>query len=199
MILPPGSINLHHELTLNQSKTIDTYVFGRNSHNTSQFCSKMGMGLVENGMVELEINLWFLFQASWTFLTNQWWWNNSSLQPHAHGVMARAASHYPISLQNGDRLCRKWQGWTRKPSIIPTSSIMNLDHEIVLTLECDNNSLQPYTCVFLSSTAPELLNVAPKWGLAWHKRARLDYKSIYDYHHKLHKSSLWTNIDFIMV
>ena len=71
--------------------------------------------------------------------------------------------------------------------MIPIPGIVNLDHEVVFTLEWYyNTSPQPYTHIFLARTATHLLNFAPKWKLAWQKIVLLLWNTICASHLRLH-------------
>ena len=159
--------------------------------------------LVENGEVGLENYPWFSFQASWTFLINQYWLWTSIITVYNHTNMCFGPEHpqnESMFLQNGDLFDRKWWGWSRNSSTIPLLGFVNLDNKLILNLNWYSISLQPYTHVFCAIIATKLVHFPPKWGLtvkilkmkfpkALQKMVRLDWKIDHDSHPRLHEPS----------
>ena len=69
--------------------------FGQNSYSSTQFCSKIGIGLVGNGEVRVEIYLWFPSQASQTLHMNcflKLQWSSTYPQPNIAVLWTRPAA-----------------------------------------------------------------------------------------------------------
>ena len=121
---------------------ICTCVLRQNNHTNSQFSSNMGTGLLGNGEVGVLVYLWFTSHALWTLYIHQCWlWNDatrvySNIYTHicVFGRNSRRTTQFSSTMgiglvENGE------VGVEIHLHIIPMSGFMNLNCELVLTLE----------------------------------------------------------------
>ena len=97
--------------------------FGQTSRKIGPISSQMGIGLVENGKVGVDVHLWFLSESSWTFfceLMLKFRWCSASFWSCTHAFWPDHPQNWSDFLKNWDCLGRKWRDWSRHSSVIPS-------------------------------------------------------------------------------
>ena len=94
-------------------------------------------------------------------------WCSASFWSHTHVFWPDQPQNWSDFLKNGDWLGRKWRGWSRYSSVIPSWVVLNISCELILKFRWCSTRFWSYKHVFLAKPATKLVQFPQKWGLAW--------------------------------